>query len=397
MTLATIETDAQALNSRGIARLQSGDTKGALEDFHEAALTDPDYPEPWNNSGLVRQLLGQAPLGLADFERALAIRPDYPEALSNRGRTRQALGDGAGALADFNRAAELVGPTSFAASVLHNRGRLRQECGDLAGARTDFDRALEIDPGHTATYASRGELRKQTGDLRGALVDFEQALAQNPTKGLAAIYHGRGGVRVLLNDFVGAVADYDRALQIEPDRFLFHISRGNARYHRRDLGAVLDFQAAFRLDPEGAAREVLRILMSDLKRDAQDVLDKCAKHLRICERDVLAYARRGLTLLLVGRNAEARSDLAVVRERVPDMVRFLDRLVALAGNDRNRGNCRPADSSPPLSTSVIDRVFAACRFPERTATARVPLGGPEKTYQTVRSRAVIHRTKGTEG
>src|SRR5262245_49153 len=71
---------ARALNRRGILRFQHSDVPGALADFRQAALLEPNYAEPWNNSGLLRQTLGQLTEALADFERALAIRPGYPEA-----------------------------------------------------------------------------------------------------------------------------------------------------------------------------------------------------------------------------------------------------------------------------------------------------------------------------
>jgi tetratricopeptide (TPR) repeat protein len=349
--------NAQALNRRGIARFQSGDVPGALADFRQAAMLELHYAEPWNNSGLLRQMLGQLTQAVADFDRALAIRPDYPEALTNRGRTRQALGDAEGARTDFDRALELAANTPFAASVLHNRGMLRQRNGDAAGALADFDQALRIDPAHTATYVCRGNLRKETGDLDGALADFDRAVEQNPSASLAAAYHGRGGVRVLLNDFAGAIADYDRALSLEPDKFHLYISRGNARYHKRDPRGVLDFRTAFRLDPDGAARELLRILNGDVRRDAEAVLDNCDKHLRINDRDVLAYARRGLTLLLLGRKVEAAPDLARVADAVPDLQVWLRKLVALAcGAEtpmaRTRGR-EPVPSSSDLTAAVF--------------------------------------------
>ena len=52
------------------------------------------------------------------------------------------------------------------------------------------------------------------------------------------ILHKRGGVRVLQADFNGAIDDYNEALSREPDNPIYYISRGNARYHRRDLSRV---------------------------------------------------------------------------------------------------------------------------------------------------------------
>lgn len=349
---------ARAANRRGIARLQAGDVQGALTDFRQAALVDPGFAEPWNNSGIVRQTLGRLDQAGADFDKALALRPDYPEALTNRGRVRQALGDAAGARQDFDRALELAADTAFAASVLHNRAMLRQHCGDAAGALADFDQALQIDPKHTATYVCRGNLRKETGDLDGALADFDRALAQNPTASLAAAYHGRGGVRVLRNDFTGAIDDYDRALAIEPEQFHLYISRGNARYHKRDPRGLLDFRMAFRLNPDGAAREILRTLCGDMRRDAEGVLDNCNKHLRINDRDVIAFARRGLTLLLLGRTDEAAPDLAKVAGLVPEMQAWLRKLIDLAGAATTAESSGRGKDSMPSSGGALDAVFA---------------------------------------
>jgi tetratricopeptide (TPR) repeat protein len=315
--------DAAEWNQLGIARLGQGDPQGALDAFGEARRRDPGYTEAWNNSGLVRQMLGRLTESVADFDQALALRPAYPEALNNRGRALQGLGDEAGALGDFDRALACAGGP-FATSVLHNRGALRQAMGDQKGALADFDRALEINPDQVCTRLSRATARKEAGDLNGALADVEQALRDLPADEAAAAYHCRGGIRALQNDFTGAVADYDRALALEPDNVCFYVSRGNARYHLRDRRGVIDYRMAFRLDPDSAASEVSRALTA---LDAADVLRNCDKHLRLNDRDALAYARRGLTLLLMGREVEAEADFARCRELVPDMAVCLYRVI----------------------------------------------------------------------
>jgi tetratricopeptide (TPR) repeat protein len=341
--------DARALNRRALARLSQGDPEGALDDFVQSGALAPDFAEAWNNSGLVRQVLGRPAEALADFDRALAIRPDYPEALTNRGRARQALGDLSGALADFDRALACPGDT-LVPSVLHNRGRARQEGGDLSGALADFDRALELSPEHSATYVHRALARKEAGDLDGALADLNAALPRTAAQHLATVYHARGGVRVLQNKFLEALADYDRAISLEPENALFYLSRGNAYYHRRDGRGVIDYRMAFRLAPLAAAREVVRLLAEDGRKGSGSILANCTKHLRLNDRDPLAYARRGLTLLLQGREEEAATHLARAGALVPDLSPHLARVIALAREHR--------DGSPPVGASVTDAVFS---------------------------------------
>jgi tetratricopeptide (TPR) repeat protein len=350
--------DAAAINQRGIRRVQSGELLGALHDFRSAVYRRPDNPEPWNNAGMVQHMLGRFAEAIADFDRALALRPDYPEALSNRGRARQALGDFAGALTDFDHALGLVSTNKFAASVLHNRGMLRQQRDDRDGALADFDRALAIDSSHTATYIARATARRENGDLEGALADFNTALEQKPSRSLATIYHGRGGVRVLQNDFAGALADYNQALSLEPNNYLFYISRGNARYHLRDLKATLDYLVAFRMDLEGACLELVRLISSDAGRDADGVLDNCNKHLRLNPGDVLAHARRGLTLLALGLDVEAAHDLGKCRELAPEIWPYLQRVVDFMFRCRfGDGKALSPNQGDPLSAERIDGVF----------------------------------------
>ena len=318
---------ARNLNRQAITRLMQGDADGALADFLASAEMDASYAEPWNNSGLVRQNRGQLLEAAEDFDRALALRPDYAEALTNRGRVRQEQGDLTAARADFDRALA-CSEGRFAASVLHNRGALRQRLGDLTGALADFDRALEIDPEHIATHVHRGTARQETGDLIGARADFDLALERMAPRLRPAILHKRGGVRALERDFQGALKDYNEALLQEPDNLLYYISRGNARYHLRDVNALRDYRMAFRIDAVEAGREVARLLAEDAHRDAEDVLENCRKHLRINPRDALALVRRGLTLLLLGRAEEAAPDLEAGARLHPDYRAILEQAVA---------------------------------------------------------------------
>jgi tetratricopeptide (TPR) repeat protein len=353
------QAQAEDLNAAGLARFAQGDLPGALAAFAEATRACPDYPEARNNHGLARQLLGGLAEAVEDFSRALAARPDYAEAWNNRGRARQALGDHAGALADFDRSLACAsGP--FRAAVYHNRGGLRQAAGDLAGALADFDRALEIDPGQAATLVNRGAARKERGDLAGALADFDRALEATPVERAAPAYHGRGGVRVLLNDFQGAIADYDEALRLDPGHALVYLSRGHARYHRRDPRGLADYLMAFSLAPEESARELARVLAEGAHRGAEEVLANCEKHMRICAGDLLARARRGLTLVLLGREEEAAADLTAVRSALPGGARHFEEVLQRV-RGHGTGLSRPAPAVPPGTNAVglADLVFAA--------------------------------------
>jgi Flp pilus assembly protein TadD len=333
----TPDLSATALNRRAINRLMQGDTENALADFCRCVEQDPAYAEAWNNCGLVRQRLGLLADARADFDQALVLRPNYPEALNNRGRVRQLTGDLTGAEADFDEALA-CSTNRFAASVLHNRGILRQQKGDLAGALADFDRAVQIDPALMATYVHRAAARKNAGELMQALADCTFVLEHGTPEWSAAVFHLRGGVKVLQGDFAGARADYEAALAIEPNNPIFYVSRGNARYHQRDPLALLDYRTAFQLDREAMPREVVQLVGEDARRDAEGVLENCRKHVRINAKDALAWARKGLTLLVLGRASEAEVDLEQARALQPAFRPMLDLVVAQVREETVRAN-----------------------------------------------------------
>jgi tetratricopeptide (TPR) repeat protein len=325
--------DAVELNLRGIRRHSEGDPAGALDDFLEATLADPGLAEAWNNAGIARQGLGDLAAALDDFDRAIAVRPGYADALNNRGRAHQLLGDLEAARRDFDLAVESAqGP--FQATSLHNRATLRRETGDLNGALADFDWALKAAPERVVTRISRADARKASGDLAGAMADLDRAIELTPEAGSADILHRRAGIRVLRNDFAGAIADYDRAIGLEPGFALAYLSRGHARYHLRDFRGIADYRTALRLDPDAAIRDLARLFLADIARDPEAVLANCDKHLRIDASDVLAHARRGLTLLLLGR--DPRADLERFVELAPDLQDHLHRVVDAASNRSRR-------------------------------------------------------------
>jgi tetratricopeptide (TPR) repeat protein len=311
----------------GTSRQARGDLAGALADFTRALEAHSGCLEAWNNRGAIRHLLGDRAGALADFDQALKFRPDYAEAYNNRGIVRHALGDLAGALADFDRALELL---PRYAEAFSSRATTRHALGDLAGALADYDRALAIHPDYAEAYHGRAAARHALGDLAGALADYDRLLQLVPRGAAAPIYHLRGGVCISQRRFHEAIADYDRALEIDPCLCMAHISRGNARYHLRDLHARDDYRRAFRLNPQAAAAEIVRILVNDLREDAAAALENCRKHLRICPDDIVARARRGLSLWLLGREEEAAQDFEQWLQRGPDWKVHLDLLLEAA-------------------------------------------------------------------
>ncbi len=292
--------DPDGFYRRGLARLGQRDFSGALKDFQETVDRRPDHAEAWNNLGMAQLTLGLLSQAVAAFERALGLA---------------------------------AGP--FQAIVFHNCGTARQAQGDLVSALVDFDSALALAPGQVTTLVSRGRARMEVGALEGALADFDRALAGTPPAASAPIYYYRGGVRVMQKDWLAAIAEFDKALSVNPNFYLALLSRGSTRYHRREfLPGLADYCEALRLDPEGSARELVRLVAEMARRDPDGVLANCDQHLRIHGRDPIAHVRRGLTLLFLGREQEAASHLERFRELAPHAAPYLERVIETARGHR---------------------------------------------------------------
>jgi tetratricopeptide (TPR) repeat protein len=312
---------------RGASRHAQGDLPGALAEFASALSADPRCVEAWNNHGATRQSLGDLTGALADFNRALEIDPNSAEAFNNRGITQHALGNGSAALADFDRAVEL---RPRYVEALCNRAAARQAHEDLTGAVADFDRAIGIRPDRPEAYLGRAAVLHALRDLDGTRADYDRVLELIPRASAAPVYHLRAGVFAALRRFAEALADCELALNIDPNFCLAHLSRGNIRYHLRDMAAPADYATAFRLNAEAAATEIIRILTMDIREDAAAVLENCRKHIRICPNDAIAYSRRGLTLLLLGREREANDDFGEASQRFPQWQNHLKMVVEMA-------------------------------------------------------------------
>jgi len=338
MTGAFAMSDMTAIEQarRGLELQAAGNLAEAAAEFDAALALDPNCAEAHNGRGIIHYLCNEFSEAISAFDRALAANPGYAQALNNRGMTRRTQGDLPGALADFESA---LGADPTYADALGNRGLARRSLGDLPGALADFDQAVKLASAGSAAacYHNRATARQQLGDLEGALADFEQAIALASPSEAARFVHGRVSVHVARLDFASAVADCDEAIRLDPYFTLAYISRAHARYHRRDAKSFIDYLRAIELNPEVGAREIARAAALHARDDGEGVLANCSKHLRINPADVTALVRRGLTLLLMGREAEAWVDFEAAVEQAPRFRRHLEVIVDAAQQFRDAG------------------------------------------------------------
>jgi tetratricopeptide (TPR) repeat protein len=94
---------AQEFFERANARADKGDWDGAIADYSEAILLNPQSAAAFNNRGNARADKGDLDGAIADYNEVIRLDPQFANAFYNRGVSRHAKGDLDGAIADLEQ------------------------------------------------------------------------------------------------------------------------------------------------------------------------------------------------------------------------------------------------------------------------------------------------------
>ncbi len=220
---------ARALHNRGLTFGQQGDTEREIADYTRAvelAGAPPDLvASAFFNRGVTYGQRGNTEDAIADYTRAIELPGAPPDeiarALNNRGLTCGERGDTEGEIADYTRAIDLPGaPPDQIASALYNRGAARGEQGDTEKAIADYTRAIELPgapPDEVArALNNRGLAYGQLGDREREIADYTRAieLPGAPPEQISSALFNRGVAYGELDDTEKAIADYTRAIEL---------------------------------------------------------------------------------------------------------------------------------------------------------------------------------------
>jgi cellulose synthase operon protein C len=180
---ATQQTDAlpdalvpESLALRGLAKLISGDTAGAREDFEQALAIAPRQADALMGMARLEASQGEIQRAREWLAELLAADPGADQAWEFLGDLEEHAGDAEGALAAYDRAVELS-PQPL--SPLLKRTLLRVSLQDLDGARADaatLERRFDAHPG--ASYA-QGLIKFHEQSYAEARTFFEESLVRH--------------------------------------------------------------------------------------------------------------------------------------------------------------------------------------------------------------------------
>ena len=129
-------------------------------------------------------------------------------------------------------------------------------------------------------------------------------------------------VSVALKVSLSADGNPDASGRASPLVVRVYALRGDDTFRRlelEDLEGHDDYKIALNMNAKLAAHEIIRILGSDLRSGPVAVLYNCNQHLKKNPGHITAFIRRGLSLLLLGRDAAASDDFEEVYKQLPEV------------------------------------------------------------------------------
>jgi protein O-mannosyl-transferase len=244
--------------------------------FSTSALThNPQSVVAYNTRGLANLDQGYISAAIQDFNNAVMLRPDFPETFYNRGNVYLKSQNYEAALNDYDKAI-LLG-WNFV-SAYYNRAIVKWHLHDYPGSINDCNKTIELSPAYSEAYFQRALVQTDLGNIPKALSDYDSAIIYSTTKVASypiALYNNRSDARRRIGDYKGAIDDCNKALEIDATNAQVYYNRAVAKYGMHDLPEAMDdFTLAINYDQNyGSAyfnRGVLRLQLNDRAGACED-------------------------------------------------------------------------------------------------------------------------------
>lgn len=132
---------SENLFQQGTRKARQNDLEGAIADFDQVILHNPNYSQAYLNRGVTYRKLEKYQEAIADFDQVIRLYPNVAEFYVARGGVYTLLGEHQKALADYSHAIRL---NPNWAEVYYNRGVVYKELGESQKAIADSFKAVDI-------------------------------------------------------------------------------------------------------------------------------------------------------------------------------------------------------------------------------------------------------------
>lgn len=239
--------NAWALANRGNAYFNKREYDAAMQDYDAALRLNPvGYATLFYGRGSIYNANGEAVQAIEQFDQAILLQPEFPEAFNNRGVAYFNNGQFSRAIGDYVQALDFRPDYS---SALQNRGNAYAAKGQYDRAIEDYNKAIELRPA-AAAYRNRGNAYRATGNYEKAIADLNAAIHLLVSSGGL---DDRGDTYLEMGQNSRAFEDFDEAIRTEPDDPDAFLSKGRAEFYLRQWNeAAADFQKSLALDPSSA-------------------------------------------------------------------------------------------------------------------------------------------------
>lgn len=159
------------------ARLQSGDSMGALDGYEALPQSSQDHPSGLFLRGLILQAFSKLPEAREAFEKALALAPDFTPVLNALGNLLDDLGEGAAAVQALQRASTLAPENN---DYRINLGIVATNAGRLEVAEEALAKAIRAAPGVARGWSAMARLEQRRGKPDTATDLYRRAIDADP-------------------------------------------------------------------------------------------------------------------------------------------------------------------------------------------------------------------------
>ncbi len=185
---SVVSFDSVSLNVSADNIYQRGDIRGAIREYKQALLLDPENVNVYNSIGVCYGVLGQLDEALEEFKIAISLNPAEAMAIYNAGLVYTIMGDNEKGLQYFLEA-YLIDENIF--EVAFHIGKSYFDMGKPQKGIEFFEKALKLRPESGAVFRYLGECYAAIHMIDEAISVYTKAIKLNPNDAvsLSALGH----------------------------------------------------------------------------------------------------------------------------------------------------------------------------------------------------------------